>query len=105
MPLNSVADKFWRITLAPTGTSSFSEAPTLTMVIFPLPLLFDLFKEEDEEKEVDESAVVALKDELKLNMLMCVCVYIYIYIVCTRVHHSRATKSDVEEEKGGKNID
>jgi len=69
------------------------------MVIFPLPLLFDLFKEEDEEKEVDESAVVALKDELKLNMLM------YIYIVCTRVHHSRVTKSDGEEEQGGKNID
>tara|TARA_B000000437_G_scaffold53671_1_gene38160 strand:+ start:3218 stop:3415 length:198 start_codon:yes stop_codon:yes gene_type:complete len=65
--------------------------------------LFDLFKEEDEEKEVDESAVVALKDELKLNMLMCVCVYIY--IVCTRVHHSRVTKSDGEEEQGGKNID
>ena len=31
-------------------------------------------------------------------------IYIYIYIVCTRVHHSRVTKSDGEEEQGGLSI-
>jgi len=58
------------------------------MVIFPLP--FDLFREEEEEEEVDESAVAAVKDEVKLNMLRFMrCVYVLCApLVCV-------TKSDV----------
>jgi hypothetical protein len=59
------------------------------MVIFPLP--FDLFREEEEEEEeVDESAVAAVKDEVKLNMLRFMrCVYVLrAPLVCV-------TKSDV----------
>jgi len=59
------------------------------MVIFPLP--FDLFREEEEEEEeVYESAVAAVKDEVKLNMLRFMrCVYVLCApLVCV-------TKSDV----------